>query len=391
VVIVLTLVSCSGDSTINQSAETDIPQTTAGLPGAESGQYPVAVSYIDETDQETQIISTALNFKADYSPIPVDTTVEFRGPAAVDEQNNLFLVYGSSENRISKLGVNGEVETIELPYQGPFQSLWAGVKLFILPIENSMAVVDTNLQITTLTPAINILDDGTTDSGKLGITTKNDIIWAASTPIKTETGDYALYRSISLESYEITEQRLQIPVSDWNWYQEDSPNPGPNDRLGTVIHAIDPQRERVLLCYQYMGEDRVIYSTLELYNTSDHASINSIECCCINNLFELRGDSIIENSFPEACGATRVFNLYDLQPSFDVAPYLSIQSPLNNWVSSNGRYWLILSDKEISVFNEDQQFEASYQLPSNLPQVWVPSSTLVPAFLIAKEDNTNTD
>jgi len=384
-VIVLTLVSCSGDSTIiNQPVETDIPQATEGLPVAEPGKYPVVVSYIDKTDQGTQIISTALNFEAEYSPIAVDSTVEFRGPAALDEQNNLFLIYGSIENRMSRLGVNREVETIELPYQGAFQSLWAGDKLFILPAADSMAVVDTNLRITTLTPAINILDDGTTGLGTLGITTANDIIWVASVPIKTEIGNYALYRSISMESYEVSEQKLQIPVSDWNWYQEDSPDPGPDDRLGTVIYAVDPQNEYVLLCYQYMDEDGIIYSTLELYDSSEQSSVTSIECCCINNIFERRGDAIIENTAPEACGETRVIDLSDLQPSFDVTPYLSIQNPLNNWVGSNGRYWLILSNKEISVINEDRQFDAGYQLPAGLSRDWVPGLTLVPAFLITK-------
>ena len=402
VCVVFTLVSCAGDGVqtqpenpeISQTTELETTEPTAAEPTAveptaeehlfapETGKYPVAVSYIEKADQGVQIISKALNYEADYSTIFIDKKVEFRNQATVDGDGNLYLIYGSKDNRMSKLGVNGEVETIDLPYEGQFQSIWAGDKFFILSTENSMAIVDTSLEVTIHSPAINIVDDEIV-LGNLGITTTNDVIWVASLPLETESGDYALYRMVSMENYEITKDRLPIPDSNWDWAQEDPINRDPNDRLGTIIHAVYPDNARVLLCYYHRKEEEEsIYSTLELYDTQDNTSTISLERCCMNNEIEHRGDTIIENSYPESCGYSQVLNSYDLKPSFSTAPYRSIKNLLNNWVGSNGRYWLIHSDQEITVINEDREFEATYPLPSDLPQDWIRASTLVPAFLI---------
>lgn len=402
--VVFTLVSCTGDGVNTQPEDPEISQTTeletteptAAEPTAEeptaterlstqeTGKYPVAVSYIKKAGQGVQIISKALNYKANYSTIFIDKKVKFRNQATVDAYGNLYLIYGSKENRMSKLGINGEVETIVLPYQWQFQSIWVGDKLFILSTENSMAIVDTSLEVTMHSPAINIVDDEIVP-GKLGITTTNDVIWFATLPLKTESGDYALYRRVSMENYETTEGRLPIPDSNWDLGQEDQIKPDTNDRLRTIIHAVYPDSARVLLCYEHRKDEGIgIFATLELYETLDNTSIISLERCCMNNEIELHGDTIIENSYPETCGYTQVLNSFDLEPSFGVKSYLNTKNWLSNWVGSNGRYWLIHSDQEITVINEDREFEATYPLPSNLPQNWVRGSTLVPAFLINK-------
>jgi hypothetical protein len=356
---------------------------------------PVAVSYIEKTYQGDQIVSYSLSSQQEYDTIPVVDKTFLRGPAALDDENNLYLVYGSRENYVSKLSLDGKVQTIELPYRWRLQMVWAGDNLFILPSssDDSMSIVDTDLNMETISPAINRLDDGTFARGTLGVPdpTENTVIWVLNQPLTDETGDYALYRTISLESLEVYEQKVKIPNANWRWYEADAPTPKPGEKLYTIIHGVDLQHKNVLLCSEYKGEA----STLEIYSSQDEQIIASMEYCCMREeIFVLRGETIVENhTSTESCGGTRTINLSDLQPSFNLDTYISpydssghesVPDPTSYWLGSNGEYWLVLFESEVIVINENGEYEASYPLPSTSPIDWRQSgSTLALAFCLA--------
>jgi len=375
-------------SSVVNPTKTDLAPLLERPTESEADVRPVVVSYIQKTDQGDQIVSCSLSSQREYSPIPVVNKTHFRGPALVDDENNLYLVYGSRENYVSKLSVNGQVETKELPYRWELQMVWAGNKLFVLPLssDNSMSVVDNHLNIKTFSPSINRLEDGTLARGTLGVPdpTASIVIWVPAQPLTDETGDYALYRTLSLESFEVNEKRLKIPDTHWHWYETDQPVPSPDERLRTIVHGVDLESENVLLCYEHLrdGDERAIYATLELYSSQDGHSIEAMECCCMREeKFDLRGEMIIESrSFPESCGSIQAINLGDLQPSFNIDSYIQPYDPSHHWLGSNGKYWLILSDDAVTVINENKQYEVSYPLPLTLPMGWVPDSTLVLAF-----------
>ena len=106
---------------------------TLSVSGMGSNEKPIVISYIKNNNSEWEIISSSLNSESNYSSIPVDTKTTFQGPVAIDDENNLYLIYGARENYVSKLSVDGKVETIELPYLWMLNSLWVGDKLFVLP------------------------------------------------------------------------------------------------------------------------------------------------------------------------------------------------------------------------------------------------------------------
>ena len=166
----------------------DGPNPTLSVSGMGSNEKPIVISYIKNNNSEWEIISSSLNSESNYSSIPVDTKTTFQGPVAIDDENNLYLIYGARENYVSKLSVDGKVETIELPYLWMLNSLWVGDKLFVLPIssDDSMIVIDTDLQITTLSPAIDTFNDGTRGSGTIGIsnTSPKIVVWTSNQPIR---------------------------------------------------------------------------------------------------------------------------------------------------------------------------------------------------------------
>lgn len=396
VLLTFGLTSCSTTMTVESGEETDTPSPTvsAALPTPEASETPhatlavsnpppdgrpIVISYIENTDAGGEIVSSSLNSQSNYGSIPVVTKTTFQGPVAIDDENNLYLVYGARENYVSKLSVDGNVETIELPYWWQLQTLWVGDKLFVLPksSDNSMSVIDTDLQITTLSPAIDALDDGTRTRGTIGIsnTSPTALIWVSSLPIEDETGDYALYRTLSLESLEINEQRLKIPNSIRDGSLSAAIERGPDNRLNTIVVGIDQLNNNALLCYNYGTTERVILTNLEIYDLDAGESITSFQYCCMNGLYDLRGDTIIEN-------ASQVYNLSDFQPIFDVIEFIDIDGLSYYWMDSNGAYWQILTKDEIIVVDEGGQLEARYDLPSTVPMDLLPEFNLLPAFLL---------
>ncbi len=190
------------------------------------------------------------------------------------------------------------------------------------------------------------------------------------------------YRTLSLESFEIIENRMEIPDSIGYGGQLDSIGLGPDNRLDTMVIGIDLLNNNAILCYSYKVDESAIYNNIELFNSEKWESIISFNYTCINNVLDIRGSTIIDNSVPEACGTTQVLSLSDLQPAFDLSKYIDSESGQIYWVSSNGNYWQIISNNEIIVINADKQLEARYPLSFSISINLIPGTTLLPAFLI---------
>jgi hypothetical protein len=358
----------------------ETPTATQVVSTPSSNGRPIVISYIETTASGVEIISSSLNRQSNYSSIPVATKTKFQGLAAIDDENNLYLVYGARENYLSKLSIDGKVETVELPYRWRIQTRWVNDKLFVLPksADNSMAVIDTNLQITTLSPAIDALDDGSRSQGQIGISNTSPavIVWFPTFPITDETGDYALYRTLSLDSLEMDEQMLKIPDSKGDANLIASIGLGPDNRLITAIIGIDLLNNNALLCYDYGTTDRLILTNLEIFDLDAGESLTSFQYCCMGRTYDLRGNVIIEN-------ASHSYYLRDFQPVFEVTDFIDVDRLSYHWVNSNGNYWQILTTDEIIVIDEDGQLEARYNLPSTLPIMdLIPESTFLSAFLM---------
>jgi hypothetical protein len=375
------------DSTVLVTqAPSDGLDPTSSMSDLSSNEKPIVISHIESNVSTWKIFSYSLNSQSNYSTISVDPKTTFQGPAGIDDENNLYLIYGARENYVSRLSIDGKVETIELPYLWMVNSLWVGDKLFVLPIssDDSMAVINTDLQITTLSPAIDTLDDGTRGSGMIGIsnTSPKIVVWTSSQPMEDETGEYAFYRTLSLETFEIAEFWLKIPDSNGNEGQYETVELEPDNRLDTMVIGVDLLNNNAILCYSYKGDERAIYHNIELFNSEELESIISFNYTCINNVLDLRGSTIIDNSIPDICGTTQVLSLSDLQPAFDLSKYIDYESGQIYWVSSNGNYWQIISNNEIIVINADKQLEARYPLSFSISINLIPGTTLLPAFLI---------
>lgn len=349
---------------------------------SENNRRPVAISYISQNDLDTEINSISLSQNASYSKILVDHKTNLRAPVAVDSNNNLYVLYGSKQTYLSKLSLDGSIVTIDLPVNYPFQSFWLGDKLIILktPTLTDIYVINTEFKIQTLSLPFNSLPTEITGDGIVGIGNSSDnlVVWVSRMPIRNAEGNFAYYRTFDVDSGDFTEGRLPIPASTENW----SPTGNSDDRLGTFVYGVDTNSGNVLLCYGHVGIENNINTTLELFSTSNQQMIAAENRCCLNNEFEMRGDSIIQNIAPESCSFSEVRNWSDFQLSFDVESYLSDSQPGINWLTSNGRYWILLTETQIVIFNEIKQNEAIYFFPADLPPGLTPGSTIAPAFAL---------
>lgn len=346
------------------------------------GSIPAAVSYFRKTETGSEIASFSLNKGVEYASIPVEQRgATLRGPSALDSQNNLYISYGSKENYLSKLSLDGEIQTVKLPFSWRFQSLWIGDQLLVLPSSSTseMYLIDTNLDIQVVSPALNAVPEGVVsfNPGTLGIAngSANLAIWTFTLPVRNAEGDFAHYRTYDLETGELKDEMVPIPLSSENMAHTDNPT----DRLGTLVYGVDPANKNALLCYGTSEGDNSILTTLELYSSSSRETINQERRCCLNNVFDLRGDTFIEQGSAESCSALTVQNWSDMQPAFDYQPYLTKGS---NNIVSNGLYWVIKTNAQVFIFNKDKRLEASYNLPPEplpdaLPNDLVYGATLV--------------
>jgi hypothetical protein len=349
---------------------TPIFQITAVSAEPPQNKLPVAVSFFQESEVGNQIVSVLLGKNIEYPLLSNGEKASiFLGPAAVDSQNNLFLMYGYRDNYISKLSPDGTIITKLLPFVWILQAVWIGETLVIVPIDSTKPtyIVDTQLNIKEISPFLNrVTDSAYANAGFLGIAdaANNLAIWVFTKPVQTETGTFAHYRTLDVVSGKTVDGMLPIPDHS----EEFSPTNDPNDRLGTLVYGVDSVSQHVLLCYGQSAEDNTVSTILELYASQSGHTIQQEERCCLNNIFDLRGDTFIENHTPETCSARTIQNWSDMESAIDVEQFLISPKQNDSWIISNGMYWVIKTNHSLAVFSTDMVLKAEYELPDDLPK-----------------------
>lgn len=383
--VCLTFVLCSCTVTAPKEAPTPTSSVLSQMEGSTPmNTRPVAIVTIQEKEAGGELVAYSLNDKSiTYPRIQVVRSTELRGSAAIDSTYALYVVYGAKENYVSKLEPNGAVSTVELPFWWSFQSIWAGDKLLVAPDSTSSEtyIVDANLKITTIPQALNLLPDGTQTLGNFGLANSDENvgIWVASEPLRQEDGDYAFYRTVNVDTDEIQAEMLKIPSSSPDW----GPADDPNMRTGTIVYGVDTKTKNVMLCYGPSASEAAQSTILEFYSPVSGKTIAKEVRCCLNNVFSLRGETYIENQAFDSCSFSIVRNLADNQPAFDVEHYVAENERQSLWLRSSGRYWMLLTDKQVVIINEAKQLEASYPMPAELPEGLIPGVTIEAAFVIA--------
>lgn len=340
------------------------------IPISDMTQYkiPVAITWFQEHGQGLQIVSVLLGQDMEYPLISIEEKkTVFLGPAAIDSQSNLYLIYGHKDNYISKLSLDGTITTKHVPFDKSSQAVWIGETLVVVPLHSTKPtyIVDTQLNIKEITPSLNVDTDAIPGNiGFLGIAdaANNLAIWVFSRPVRTDSGFFAHYRLLDLSSGKVIDNLLPIPAFVENF----TPDNDPDGRLGTQVYGVDPFSESLLLCYgKYTGNNTVI-SILDLYSSKSGKSIDQQERCCLNNIFDLRGDTFIENLAPESCSGQTIQNWSDMESTIATQQFLSGSKPSNDWIVSNGIYWAIKSNQSLAVFNTFKLLESEYDLPDDL-------------------------
>ena len=383
IAIVFLLCACDSQFRTNFTATPDqnFAQPTAFI---EANPKPVAIVYLERTKVDAKIVPYSLNAEIIYPELSVNARTQLRSQAVIDSEQNIYIVHGTKYNFFSKFEPNGEVRTVELPNEWTFSSVWLRDKLLILPssVGNYMLLVDTELDIDILPYTINTLPDGSREGGTLGIANSPNptAIWVSDYPIQTEHGTYAYYRTFNIDTFEMNSELLKISETK---LEEDS-SVNDDNSLSLYIEAIDTETKNVLLCKSVSAEktENKYGSVQELYSTSEGLTLSREDKCCFYNYLDIRGGTYIENYLPKCCPSRVVRNLSDNQPTFDIEQYTIGDDPNSVWLRSNGKYWIIMTDKHATVINEAKQFEAVYSLPSMLPKGILPGSEIEVAFLI---------
>lgn len=360
------LTSATDEPVLPEATTPKIPTESASetpLMVVESGR-PVVIAYLADGETGREIVSRSLRHPVNYARIAVEDSTTFQGSAAIDSEHNLYLVYGFKEKFVSKLSADGTVKTLSLVRQ-PFHALWIGDKLLIVPetADNEMMVIDQNLTMRVISPSLLYLSDGTRPMGQLGI--GNDpagklAVWVDTMPVSTSEGEFARYRTLDVETGEVVETLLSIPEASG------------------LVMGVDLARQNVLICKQ-RSLDNQVFGVLEIYDSSSGKTVTEEDRCCMHNRFDLRGDTIVENSVPESCSYQRVRNWSDYQPAIDFADWLSDGEER---LFSNGRYWIVQTEGEVVVFDEEQAFEGVFEFPDDLPENLMPGISLTVAFLM---------
>lgn len=383
IAIVFLLSACDGQiqTNITRTPDQSLTQTTVFT---EVRPKPVAIVYLERTKVAGKIVPYLLKSEINYPDLAVNEKTELRSQAAIDSEQNIYIAHGTKYNFFSKFEPNGEVRTVELPNESRFSSVWLGNKLLILPSSggNYMIIVDTDLDIDILPYSINTLPDGSGESGTLGVANilNPTAIWVSDYPIQTEDGTYAFYRTFNIDTFEMNSEMLKISETK---LKEDS-SVDDDDSPSLHIEAVDTETKNVLLCRSVSANnpDNKYGSVQELYSTSEGLTLSQEEKCCFYNDLDIRGGTYIENYLPKSCVSRIVRNLADNQAAFDIEQYTIGDDPNSVWLRSNGKYWIIMTDKHATVINESKQFEAVYSLPPMLPEGLMPASEIEVAFLI---------
>jgi len=206
-----------------EGTQTVIPEkTNQELPkeiteNPQSVNLPVTVSFVkNQWSSDAEIITIDVTGNINYAAIPVMSQTVLKSLPAIDQEGNVYLLYGryysETTTFFSKLGINGSIETINVPViDTSNNTVWIGNRLFING--RKLFIVSTDMSIDEQ-PAMNRLPDGSSDVGFMGLAneTEKSLVWFALRPLREEGKVYAFYRTYNVNNGETHEGK---PVTLW--------------------------------------------------------------------------------------------------------------------------------------------------------------------------------
>ena len=344
---------------------------------------PVTVSFVrNQSSSDAEIVTIDITGDLNYASIPVNEGAVLKALPAIDQQGNVYLLYGAHGTFFSKLGFDGSIETINVPNIGTaVDSVWIGNRLFIN--RESLLIVSTDMSVEEQ-PAINQLPDGSSGLGFMGLAndTEKSLLWVANQPLREGDKLYAFYRTYNAETGETNEEKLDIPYSSPDY----NPTDNPDDRLGTVVLGVDTASEHVLLCYnQYREEENISYSFLELRDAANDEVVSSEQTCCMNNRWITSGANYISHQPVESCGSDIIRRYSDGSDVINFPDNAAVKPNLWRWHATNGAYWILMDQETLTVLdNSGTQLDA-YNMPAESLRDCRAPNCISPAFLISQD------
>jgi len=326
-------------------------------------ELPIVVVNIARSST-IEIQSIALNKNITYSAIPVDNDTILRGQPAIDSENYLYIPYGNQNNYLAKLGPDGSVTTIKINTDWDYDSQWVDNKFLIVPdYVNEMFLISPDLSIETFPNSLAYLDNQY-KIGYLGLSNASprEAIWSFSTPLRNDEGDFALYRTLNIDSGEISEFQMNVPSSTKDYI----PNPeNEEEKLGLIVYGIDNANQNALICYG-MSINGSFQTLLELYDGDTGTTITKDYRCCLNNVFKLEGETIVEDSVSESCCGQGVRNWIDYEPTFSYTSLLRSDDGANISFIPFLDAWLIATETRVIIVDTHNHSYPSYELPDDI-------------------------
>ncbi len=360
------LVACSIQSPVEPTQEQTLSSETAP-----NSCEPAVVFIQDYRTNKAVLVAKPLNGENPYAEIPVDSKAKLLSAIRIDQEANLYFAYRSGDNFFVKLLPTGEVERVALPRLLSPQSVWLGNTLVFDSNGNDrLVIVNSDMQIDSA-PALSMGNDGNAEFGVLGLSGgKNPmVLWAATNPVRRDGDLYALYRTLDLTSKQIEEKLLPIPNAKTDYLSETE---NLNDRIHTIVYAVEPENGYTLLCYGKESDESDYRGTyLELYDSAHTEPIMTEQDCCSNNIFRFAGGYFLTDRYYEGCSYNWIRSLQDGSKVIALEKLDNDDDLVWNHVVSNGNSFIYINNKK--AYFIDQQGAITREYPTDFegfPNCW---------------------
>lgn len=348
------------------------------VPIIEPNKPLLTISYVQKTNDGYEIVTKPLNSNTQYASIPVSRATHFHSQSVIDEMGNVYLAYGAKQNFVTRLSSDGSMETVQLPFSWGFESVWSGGKLLMIPESTSdeMYVLSTGLDIEVISPSIKTFSDGFDGIGNLGGAQgpEHVVVWVSRTPFRSPEGEFARYKTYNMDTGEQTEQKLLVTPPDEKYeYSE-----GSLSLIRMIIYGVDINAKNVLSCITPPSVVNSAYSYLELHSSTQNKALISEKRCCMNENFNMRGELLINYTFPIGFSSESIVNWRNFEPAVDLTPYQESFYVL----FSDGYHIYVANDSELVIVPYNIEAEIRYQFPPDLPTNLIPDVSFVVSFPI---------
>lgn len=335
----------------------------------------LSISYIEQkSDKQAEIVTESLNRHAQYARLSVDSRTKLKLEPRVDEEGNVYLLYGISEHYFSKLSPNGEVGTIQLDTYPVFEAIWVGDHVLICQNNANQELLVVNTQFKQeLVPDVKC-------DGWMGLANgeMDKAIWVFGS--HEDGKNFASYHTYNPVTKESSEGSIELPFIYGENLEET--NEDPNFRGLMDVIALDYANENVIITSMKWNNSQKVYEpAIEVYDPSSGEVLHSAFGCGLNYVIDFYGDGLFERHYDDTGQvATTAYRLSDLSPAIDMTDY-EITSrkglPIMDWIGTNGDLWYRMNNEVVLIYDKDGNRLAQYQTPQNLPERCSPKDCLV--------------